>query len=265
MRLFRFLLPLLAIWACALPATAEVPVQGYMVVHEYPHDRHAFTEGLFYRDGLMFESTGKDPSSIRVVRLEDGVVLRQRVLDDAYFGEGIVDVGDRIVSLTWKNRIGFIWNLDDLTQVSAFSYPGEGWALTRDDHRVIMSDGTAELRFLDPQTLRETGRVTVTAAGVPVTNLNELEWIDPDGAGPEPGQVWANIWMTDRIARIDPVTGHVVAWVDLTGLMPLTPDMDPRDDVLNGIAWDAAGKRLFVTGKNWPKLFEIQVREAPGR
>ncbi|CAN5329733.1 glutaminyl-peptide cyclotransferase [soil metagenome] len=262
MRLIRTLLPLLLLGAVALPAAAQVPVQGYEVVREYPHDPHAFTEGLFYRDGRLFESTGKDPAGLREVRLEDGVVLRQRDIDKAFFGEGIVDNGDTIISLTWLNHLGFIWKRDDFSPVSAFSYPGEGWALTRDDHRIIMSDGTPQLRFLDPATLQETGRLTVTADGVPVEELNELEWIDPDGEGGEPGQIWANIWQTDRIARIDPETGHVVAWIDLTGLMPLTVDMDPNDDVLNGIAWDAAGKRIFVTGKNWPKLFEIRVAGA---
>jgi len=236
-------------------AAAEVPVQGYEIVRTYPHDTQAFTEGLVYRDGQLLESTGRFPSDIRIVRLEDGVVLKKRQLDTAFFGEGIVDVGDRIVSLTWRNRLGFVWNGQDLSPVSAFSYQGEGWALTRDDHRLIMSDGTPELRFLDPVTLTETGRLLVTADGVPVEQLNELEWVD--------GQIYANIWQTDRIARIDPATGHVVAWIDLTGLFPVSERVDPLDDVANGIAWDADGKRLFVTGKNWPHLFEIRLPEAP--
>ena len=248
-------LTLAAILAAGLgsaEARAEVPVQGYQVVRTYPHDDQAFTQGLFYRDGRLVESTGRYPSDIRIVRLEDGVVLKKRQLDTAYFGEGVVDVGDRIVSLTWRNHIGFIWDGDDLTPVSAFSYPGEGWALTRDDQRLIMSDGTAQLRFLDPVTLTESGRLTVTADGVPVDKLNELEWVD--------GEIYANIWQTDRIARIDPATGHVLAWIDLTGLFPVSERRDPADDVANGIAWDAWGKRLFVTGKNWPSLFEIRVR-----
>ena len=236
-------------------AAAEVPVQGYEIVRTYPHDTQAFTEGLVYRDGQLLESTGRFPSDIRIVRLEDGVVLKKRQLDTAFFGEGIVDVGDRIVSLTWRNQLGFIWNGEDLSPVSAFSYEGEGWSLTRDDHRIIMSDGTPELRFLDPVTLTETGRLLVTADGVPVEQLNELEWVD--------GQIYANIWQTDRIARIDPATGHVVAWIDLTGLFPVSERVDPLDDVANGIAWDADGKRLFVTGKNWPHLFEIRLTEAP--
>jgi glutamine cyclotransferase len=157
------------------------------------------------------------------------------------------------LSLTWRNRLGFVWSLEDFAPVSAFTYAGEGWGLTRDATRIIMSDGTPELRFLDPATLRETNRLTVTADGVPVRNLNELEWIE--------GEIYANIWQTDRIARIDPATGHVTAWIDLTGLFPLPANMDPNDDVLNGIAWDAEGKRLFVTGKNWPKLFEIRLTD----
>lgn len=242
-------------WAAA-PAAAEVPVQGYRVVAVYPHDAAAFTEGLFYRgDGILVESTGRAPSDVRIVRLQDGVVLQKRELDRAFFGEGVVDVGDRLVSLTWRNGLGFVWKADDLSLVSVFTYPGEGWALTRDANRLIMSDGTPELRFLDPASLAETGRLTVTADGVPVEKLNELEFID--------GQIWANIWQSDRIARIDPATGHVVAWIDLTGLYALTPQMDPDDDVLNGIAWDAENRRLFVTGKNWPHLYQIEVVERP--
>lgn len=253
MRLAGSILALLAWGALALPVAAQVPVQSYEVVRDYPHDPQAFTQGLFYRDGRLFESTGKNPGGIREVRLEDGAVLRRRDIDPAFFGEGLVDNGDTILSLTWRNRLGFIWNLEDFAPVSAFTYAGEGWGLTRDADRIIMSDGTPELRFLDPATLRETGRITVTADGAPVPNLNELEWIE--------GEIYANIWQTDRIARIDPETGHVTAWIDLTGLFPLPANMDPNDDVLNGIAWDAEGKRLFVTGKNWPKLFEIRLTD----
>jgi len=246
---------IVSVLATGTIAAAEAPVQGYQIVRTYPHDTQAFTEGLVYRDGRLLESTGRFPSDIRIVRLEDGVVLKRRQLDNAFFGEGIVDVGDRIVSLTWRNRLGFVWNGEDLSPVSAFSYEGEGWALTRDDHRLIMSDGTPELRFLDPVTLTETGRLLVTADGEPVERLNELEWVD--------GQIYANIWQTDRIARIDPATGHVVAWIDLTGLFPVSERVDPLDDVANGIAWDAEGRRLFVTGKNWPHLFEIRLTDAP--
>lgn len=231
---------------------AQVPVQGYEVVRSYPHDPHAFTEGLFILDGRLFESTGKAPSSIREVRLETGEVLRSRQLSRRYFGEGIVALNGRLFSLTWQDEVGFVWNLEDFAPLGRFSYPGEGWSLTTDGRRLIMSDGTARLRFLDPETLAETGSVGVTADGVPVDQLNELEWVD--------GEILANIWQTDRIARIDPETGRVKAFIDLTGLLPHDPSMDPNDDVLNGIAWDAVGHRLFVTGKDWPSLFEIRLK-----
>jgi glutamine cyclotransferase len=245
-------------------AAGTVPVLGYEIVRTFPHATDAFTEGLFYRgegaDAELVESTGRFPSDIRIVRLADGQILKTRVLDTAYFGEGIVQVGDRLISLTWRNHVGFIWNATDLSPMGLFSYTGEGWALTKDDHRIIMSDGTPALRFLDPQTLAVTGRLTVTADGRPVDQLNELEWV-ADADAPGGGYIYANIWQTDRIARIDPTNGHVVAWIDLSGLFPVSERKDVNDDVLNGIAWDAAGQRLFVTGKNWPQLFEIRIRE----
>jgi len=244
--------------------TGTVPVLGYEVVRAWPHATDAFTEGLFYRgegaDAELVESTGRFPSDIRIIRLADGEVLKKRVLDTAYFGEGIVQVGDRLISLTWRNHLGFIWNATDLSPMGLFSYTGEGWALTKDDHRIIMSDGTPVLRFLDPQSLAVTGRLMVTADGRGVEQLNELEWV-ADADAPGGGYIYANIWQTDRIARIDPTNGHVVAWIDLTGLFPESERKDVNDDVLNGIAWDAAGKRLFVTGKNWPQLFEIRIKE----
>jgi glutamine cyclotransferase len=269
---------LLLLGACATPPTsalaqaprqaaaapADIPVLGYEIVRTYPHATDAFTEGLFYRgegaEAELVESTGRFPSDIRIVRLADGEVLKKRVLDTAYFGEGIVQVGDRLISLTWRNHVGFIWNATDLTPLGLFSYTGEGWALTKDDHRIIMSDGTPVLRFLDPDTLRVTGRLPVAAGAFPVDELNELEWVaDPDAPGG--GYIYANVWQTDRIARIDPTTGQVVAWIDLTGLFPVMERKDRNDDVLNGIAWDAAGKRFFVTGKDWPNIFEIRIKE----
>jgi glutaminyl-peptide cyclotransferase len=249
----RWIAALIAALALCGPAFAQVPVQGFRVVKTYPHDPTAFTEGLFYRDGDLFESTGRYPSDIRRVRLRDGQVIQKREIASTYFGEGIIDWGGRLISLTWRNGIGFFWSLDGFEPQGAFTYPGEGWGVTRDDRRLIMSDGTDQLRFLDPTTMAETGRVSVTADGQPVDQINELEWID--------GEVWANIWQTDRIARIDPATGQVKAWIDLSGLYPLTPEMDPADDVLNGIAWDRNGDRIFVTGKRWSKLFEIRVVE----
>lgn len=235
-------------------APAAAPVQSYEVVRAYPHDPGAFTQGLFFRDGRLFESTGRYPSTVREVRLEDGVVLRRAELPCACFGEGAVDWGDRMITLTWRNRGGFVWDLETFQPLAVFPYEGEGWGLTRDDRRLIMSDGTAELRFLDPETLTETGRVTVTDGGEQVDQLNELEWVE--------GEIWANVWQSDRIARIDPETGRVKAWLDLSGLIDRLPEgaiTDPVDEVLNGIAWDAQGRRLFVTGKHWPLLFEIRV------
>ena len=251
-RLAGLIAGLLLATGVSLPVRAEVPVQSYEVVHAYPHDKTAFTEGLFFHDGALYESTGLYPSFIRQVRLETGEVLRQRDLPTVYFGEGMTTLNGKLYSLTWRNHIGFIWKLDDFSPLGGFSYPGEGWALTTDGRRLIMSDGTDQLRFLDPETLAETGRVSVTADGQPLDQINELEWID--------GEVFANLWQTNRIARIDPETGVVKAFIDLTALVPQDAGLDPNDDVLNGIAWDADGKRLFVTGKRWPQLFEIRLR-----
>jgi glutaminyl-peptide cyclotransferase len=232
---------------------AAVPTYGYKIVHVYPHDPGAFTEGLFYQDGFLYESTGLEGASfIRKVRLETGEVVQQRPLSAQYFGEGIVAWGSKLVELTWKNQIGFTYDLKTFAPTGSFRYPGEGWALTRDDKRLIMSDGTPDIRFLDPVTLKQTGKITVTADGKPVANLNEVEWIK--------GQIWANIWMTNRIARIDPRTGHVLGWIDLTDMAIVEGTKGGRPiDVLNGIAYDAAHDRVFVTGKLWPDLYEIKL------
>lgn len=232
-------------------AVAQTPVYGFEVVRTYPHDRRAFTQGLAFHDGELLESTGRYPSTVRRVRLEDGVVLQRRELDDEYFGEGLTVVGDRIVTLTWKNGKAFVWDADDLEPRGEHAYEGEGWGLTHDGGRLILSDGTAALRFLDPVTLAETGRVPVTLQGRPVSQINELEWVE--------GEVFANLWQTDFIVRIDPATGEITGIIDLTDLMPDRSGLDPTDAVLNGIAWDPVGRRLFVTGKNWPTLFEIRL------
>ncbi|HEY4066226.1 MAG TPA: glutaminyl-peptide cyclotransferase [Burkholderiaceae bacterium] len=252
----RILFALLAILTLApAPAAAQsaaIPTFGYEVVHRYPHDPEAFTEGLFFKDGFLYESTGMlGRSSVRKVRLETGEVVAKSRLPDDLFGEGIVDWGDRLVGLTWTSHLGFVLNLKDFSLQGRFSYPGEGWGLTRNDRELIMSDGTSELRFIDPQTLRELRRLRVTADGRPIDQLNELEWVD--------GEVYANIWQTDRIARIDPASGHVVGWIDLSGLLSARDREQSNADVLNGIAFDPATKRLFVTGKQWPKLFEIRL------
>lgn len=234
------------------PAPAATPIAryGYEVVASYPHDPSAFTQGLVIADGVLTESTGRHPSSVRRVRLSDGEILTRRDLDPALFGEGLTVMDDRAFSLTWTDGKIFVWNAADLTPVGEHPLAGQGWGLTHDGTRLILSDGEPHLRFLDPKTLVETGSVPVTINGRPLGRLNELEFID--------GEVWANIWQTDFIVRIDPATGNVKGVVDLTGLLS-DPVRDPADDVLNGIAWDAANKRLFVTGKNWPKLFEIKV------
>lgn len=235
----------------AAPPAARPPVYGYEVVRSFPHDPTAFTQGLVIRDGVLLESTGRDPSSVRRVRLEDGVVLQKRELASEYFGEGLTEIDGRVITLTWNNGVGFVWNAADLSPVSRFAYQGEGWGLTHDGTRLILSDGSPNLRFFDPVTFAETGRVAVTLNGRPVRQLNELEWID--------GEVWANVWQTRFIVRIDPASGRVVGVIDLAGLLPADQVKDPNDDVLNGIAWDAANRRLFVTGKNWPSLFEIRL------
>ncbi len=250
--------------AALLAATAVAPAMagssrdyGYTVVNTYPHDSRAFTQGLFWRDGFLYESTGlHGRSSVRKVTLETGVPEQERLIDSHYFGEGVVDWKDRLISLTWQDQVGFIFDLATFEKVGEFSYPGEGWALTRDETRLIMSDGTAFLRFLDPDTLKETGRIQVTDKGKPVDNLNELEWVK--------GEVLANIWQSDRVARIDPTTGQVTGWVDLSGLLGSADQAGGRVDVLNGIAYDAATDRLFVTGKLWPRLFEIKLTPKAG-
>lgn len=234
------------------------PVQGYEIVATYPHDPTAFTQGLIVHDDVLIETTGRFPSTIRRVRIENGAVLQRRDLDLAYFGEGVTEIDGRLFSLTWQNGTGFIWNADDLTPLGQFAYPGEGWGLTDDEERLIMSDGTPVIRFLDPDTFAETHRITVTYGGRPVSRLNELEWID--------GQIVANLWQQDLLVKIDPVSGRVVGVIDLTEIHPSRERVSPADDVLNGIAWDPANRRLFVTGKNWPKLFEIRLTapEPPG-
>jgi glutaminyl-peptide cyclotransferase len=233
-------------------AQKPVPLFGYKVVRSYPHDRQAFTQGLVYVDGVLYEGTGMNgQSGIRKVRLETGEVLQTRPLDAKYFGEGIVVWKNTIVQLTWRSGLGFVYDRDTFEPRRTFTYTGEGWGLTHDGTRLIMSDGsdTGTLRYLDPQTLRETGTLIVRDAGGPVKNLNELEFIK--------GEIYANVWQTWRIARISPKTGRVTGWIDLHGLL------DPREaggaDVLNGIAYDAAKDRLFVTGKWWPRIFEIQL------
>jgi glutaminyl-peptide cyclotransferase len=223
----------------------------YRIVRAYPHDKEAFTQGLLYLNGVLYEGTGQPGhSQIRKVNLETGEVLQKRDVPGVYFGEGIVVWKDRLLELTWQGEKGFVYDLNTFEPKGEFPYPGEGWGLTSDGKRLIMSDGTSRLRFLDPATMQETSRLAVISDAGRVSLLNELEWIK--------GEVWANIWKEDRIARINPETGKVTGWIDMRGLLPIAEHPD-RDDVLNGIAYDAKGDRIFVTGKRWPKLFEIQV------
>ena len=246
------LTPILVLLLATAGCRAAIPVYGYQIVRVYPHDSSAYTQGLFYKDGFLYESTGeRGASSVRKVQLETGKVLQQHPVPAQYFGEGIVDWKDQLIQLTWQSETGFVYGLDDFKLRRTFHYPGEGWALTRDSTHLYMSDGSPVLRILDPDTLTAIGSIMVTADGVPVTNLNELEWVD--------GEIYANIWLTNRIARIDPATGHVIGWIDLTGLFDVSTLPVPTNDVLNGIAWDAQHDRLFVTGKHWPKLFEIKL------
>jgi len=229
--------------------TATLPIYGYTVVRSYPHDPGAFTQGLQYVEGALYEGTGLNGrSSIRRVNLETGNVLKQHNIGSQYFGEGITVLGADLYELTWQSGIAFVYDRNTFAPKKSFKYTGEGWGLTHDGTSLIMSDGSEFLRVLDPATFAERRRLRVTAIGQPLKNLNELEFVK--------GEIFANVWMTDYIARIDPATGRVTAYVDLRGLMPAN---DPSRDVLNGIAYDAAGDRLFVTGKLWPRLFEIKL------
>lgn len=243
-----------ALFIFAAAARASVPIYDVDVVHTYPHDVSAYTEGLFYLDGFLYESTGLEQhSTIRKVRIDTGTVVQQIDVPGQYFGEGIVNWHHRLISLTWKSHVGFVYDLASLKVQRDFHYEGEGWALTQDGKQLIMSDGTPELRFLNPETLHETNRIQVTLDGKPVRNVNELEWVK--------GEIYANVWETNWIVRIDPKDGHVLGVINLEGLLQPSDHVSGPDSVLNGIAYDAKRDRLFVTGKNWPKLFEIRVRK----
>lgn len=238
--------------ATAIAENTATPIYSYHIVQEFPHDPDAFTQGLVYADDVLYEGTGLNgESTLRRVALESGKVLESTALDPVHFGEGIAIVGDRIYQLTWQTGTAFVYDRETLRSLTTFSYPTEGWGLTTDGERLIMSDGTNQLFFRDPETFREQSRIAVCNGDQPVPNLNELEYVD--------GEVWANVWQTDRIARIDPGTGHVTGWIDLTGLLPVAESEEWQVDVLNGIAFDAETDRIFVTGKLWPKLFEIEL------
>ena len=223
----------------------------YHIVHAYPHDQQAFTQGLIYVDGHLYESTGmKGRSSLREEDLDTGRIVQFHVVPDQYFAEGLTDWKDTLVQLTWQSHIGLVYDRASLHLLRTFSYTGEGWGLTHDAKSLILSDGTATLRFFDPETFHEVRRITAKDNGKPVTELNELEYIH--------GEIYANIWHADRIARISPATGRVLGWINLKGLMPRN-QLSDDEAVLNGIAYDTVHDRLFVTGKLWPKIFEITL------
>ena len=245
---------LIAICFCAGSAVAAD--EGYRVVHSYPHDAQAFTQGLVFAEGHLYESTGQvGHSSLRMVDLETGRVLQELPVPEPYFAEGLTTWGSALVQLTWQSHVAFVYDRFSFRHLSMGKYVGEGWGLTTDGKALILSDGTAQLRFLNPVTFHELRRITVKDHGRPVTKLNELEMVK--------GEIYANVWYSDRIARIAPVTGKVLGWIDLRGLLPSSERRDP-EAVLNGIAYDAAHDRLFVTGKLWPRLFEIKIKRGTG-
>ena len=231
------------------PTTNDIINYTYTVVKTYPHDTSAFTQGLVYDNGVLFESTGGfGDSSLRKVNLEDGCILQQYNLPN-YFCEGLTLINNTLVQLTWQNQIGFIYNKETFTLLGNFSYKTEGWGLTFDGNKLIMSDGSSKLIFIDPQTYQKTGEINVLEGNTPITNINELEYIN--------GNIYANIWLTQKIAIINPQTGQIKGWIDLSGINQ-HPTTNP-DSVLNGIAYDQQTNRLFVTGKNWPNLYHIEI------
>jgi glutamine cyclotransferase len=239
-----------SIIAGQVPTDEKLSIAGYKVVRVYPHDSNAFTQGLQFVDGVLYEGTGLNGrSSIRKVKLETGEVLQKRDVPAQYFGEGITIWKNDLIELTWQSQIAIVYDKDTFQQKSTYTYSGEGWGLTHDGVNLIMSDGTEYLRFLDPVTFNVRRRARVMVGDAPLRNLNEIEYVK--------GEVLANVWTTDYIARIAPATGRVLGYIDLRGL--LTAAERPSDGVLNGIAYDAQRDRLFVTGKLWPKLFEIRI------
>ena len=229
----------------------SLPIYGYRVVNVYPHDVQAYTQGLVFIDGYFFESTGLlGRSTLRKVEAATGRVVQQRAIDAKYFAEGLTEWKGQLLQLTWKGGLGFVYDRATFAPVRTFDYAGEGWGLTHDGTSLILSDGSSNLRFLNPVSFQETKRIAVRDRGVAVSNLNELEFVR--------AEIYANVWHTDRIARISPATGDVTSWIDLTGLLAPGAVTDP-EAVLNGIAYDGVRDHLFVTGKLWPKIFEIQL------
>ncbi len=235
-----------------VPVTAlAAPVFGYKVVAKLPHATTSYTEGFFYLNGLFYEGTGlKGHSAVLVTEPETGRVVREADLPPQYFGEGIINRGDDLLEWTWQSHTGFVRSLSTLRVAGSFHYTGEGWGMTRTNNELITSDGTATLRFRNPETFAEIRHIDVHDGAKPVEQLNELEYVK--------GEIYANVWHSDRIARISPRDGHVIAWIDLTGILPDVERLD-AEAVLNGIAYDARHDRLFVTGKEWPAVFQIKV------
>jgi len=242
--------PVAAATATAADTPRVAPVHGYRIVKTFPHDRSAFTQGLVYLDGVFYESTGLyEQSTLRKVAIETGEVLQRIDLPDDYFGEGLVDWETTLVQLTWTSGVAFVYDRTSFRKLAQHTYTGEGWGLTRTDTHLVMSDGTPTIRMLEPKTFAVTSRVQVHDENGPISALNELEMVK--------GTLFANVWGTDRIAMIDLASGRITGWLDLTGLLPASERA--RVDVVNGIAYDAAGDRLFVTGKWWPYVYQIEI------
>jgi glutamine cyclotransferase len=246
---------LVALWPSAVARQRRpAPVYGFKLVATFPHDPTAFTQGLVFADGELYESTGlQGESSLRRVELRTGRVLQQIKVPDEYFAEGLALVGDALIQLTWQNKVGFVYDRKTFGRRRTFPYSNEGWGLAYDGaSRLVMSDGSARLFYLDPKTLTVTGTITVRDAGTPVDRLNELEWVD--------NEIWANVWTTDRIVRIAPSSGDVTGWVALDSLWPRA-ERRPPADVMNGLAYDKTLRRIFVTGKKWPSLYQIAITQ----
>ena len=229
----------------------DTPVLGYKIVNTYPHDTNSFTQGLIFDKGVLYESTGLNGrSAVKIVDLKTGKTLKSHELPDNYFGEGIAIIENKIIQLTWRSKTGFVYDKKTLKLIKKFSYQTQGWGITYDGKYLIISDGSAVLYFMDPNTFKVVGTLEVYGDNGKVSKLNELEYIN--------GEIYANIWGIEKIARINPKTGRVTAWIDLSGLLS-DQDKKNRVDVLNGIAFNSDKGRLFVTGKLWPKLFEIEL------
>ena len=242
-----------ALWAASREPTPKI--YDYELVNSFPHDTEAYCQGLVYTEGVLYEGTGQyGESSLRKVDLTTGQVQQRVTLDRSLFGEGITCFKNQIIQLTWQNQFGIVYDKQTLAELKRFPFRGEGWGITHDGQYLIVSDGSPNLKFLDPQTFRTIRRITVRSQGQRISQLNELEYVN--------GQIFANVWHKDAIACISPRSGDVLAWIDLRGLLPASERRD-EEAVLNGIAYDAEKDRLFVTGKNWPKLFEIRLKPRP--